>query len=76
MSFIKIKCECEFNGEEYKGVVVTDGVEMTVGDACDPQMGKVVTFNVPSPILMVSAIKSFSISDGLPEHWLVLTQGV
>lgn len=73
MSYIKIKCKCEFDGVEYNGVVAQDGVNITVSDACDPQLGKVVTFGAPSPVLMVAAITSVSVGEGIPAGWLVLS---
>lgn len=73
MSYVKIKCKCEFDGAEYNGVVVQDGVNLAVGDACDPQLGKVVSFDVPSPVLFLAGITSVSVGEGIPAGWLVLS---
>lgn len=75
MSMIKIRSRCEFNGEVYDGVVVCDGVNIAVGDACDPRLGTVVSFDVPSPVLFLAGIRSVSVGEGIPHGWLVLNTG-
>lgn len=86
---IKIKIPCEFNGMEYDGVVLVDGVNADVGPGCDPLFGNVITFSkgksiedggegkteIPAPVLFVSALQSASVGEGIPPSFLVLTPG-
>lgn len=79
---LNIKCPCELHGIEYNGVSVVDGVDVIVGDACDPNLGKVVTFRRSAdgvdlspehaPTLFVQAVSSVSIGDVEPASYLTV----
>lgn len=83
MTVIKIKCPCEYEGVEYDGVVVSDGVNIDIGDGCNPDLGKVVTFSktledgskesIPSPVLFVVNVTSASVGELYPLSWLFLS---
>ena len=82
---IKIKCPCEHGGTQYDGVAVADGVNIDVGDGCNPLLGQVVSFSkdngeggttpVNGPVLFVAAVQSVSIGCDVPPEFLVLTTG-
>jgi len=83
MSVIKIRCKCEYDGVEYDGVVVSGGVNIDIGDGCNTDLGKVVTFSktledgskesIPSPVLFAANITSASTGDLFPLSWLFLS---
>lgn len=83
MSTVKIRCKCEMDGVCYNGIAVMDGVNIEVNDACDPSLGKMVSFTrgegrepiAEAPIVPIVAIKSVSISYGIPASFLVLSAG-